>query len=269
MHATGVGVNPVRGSAEDPSLNGLEEINVPRSRGHRGVGAAKESGGGGSIPRVVLMGDQLLTCQAMQTALASRGVHVMQCPVPHGPHEIKTLALQAEAFAGQVGVVVQERFDPIFTGECERMLERVPDLHWMLLTSCEPGAHWQAFLDAGAEAVLPLRIGLDRLIGALPSLATGGQVMEAEDRVALAHRDRVGGQALADLTHLSPREVEVLVHLAHGRTLGEYTRIHGVTEDTVRSQIQAILRKLHVSSQLTAVAIWIRASQSWPEFHGA
>jgi DNA-binding CsgD family transcriptional regulator len=55
---------------------------------------------------------------------------------------------------------------------------------------------------------------------------------------------------------LTPREAQVLERLSEGDTASEIALADYVAVATVRSQIRSILRKLDVSSQLAAVAIY-------------
>ena len=60
------------------------------------------------------------------------------------------------------------------------------------------------------------------------------------------------------MRHLSPRQVEILGHVASGRTSKETATILGVTESTVEWHIANILVKLSASSRTEAVAIATR-----------
>lgn len=214
--------------------------------------------------RVLLLGDQLLTREALKAAITSRGVAVMEVAIPRGRQELRALIREAEQFGAQVGVVVQEQFDPFLVRDAERLMQRGPELNWMVLTSCVPGPYWGALLMAGADGVLPLDIGVDSLISVLPAIADGEQVMDPADRAMLRRHDAEERSVLERLANLSPREVQVLRQLTRGRTVAELAITQEVSEDTMRSHVRAILRKLKVSSQLAAVAEWNRASQGWP-----
>lgn len=54
---------------------------------------------------------------------------------------------------------------------------------------------------------------------------------------------------------LTPREREVLGHLADGHTTREIATLLGISVSTVRNHIEHILRKLHAHSRLEAVAV--------------
>lgn len=53
---------------------------------------------------------------------------------------------------------------------------------------------------------------------------------------------------------LTPRQLEVLQHLARGRSTHQIAQLLGLSRETVRNHIRAILRSLRVHSRLEAVA---------------
>jgi DNA-binding CsgD family transcriptional regulator len=65
-------------------------------------------------------------------------------------------------------------------------------------------------------------------------------------------RLRPRGQSRSVLT---PREREVLGHLADGHTTREIATLLGISVSTVRNHIEHILHKLHAHSRLEAVAV--------------
>ncbi|MGA8295774.1 MAG: helix-turn-helix transcriptional regulator [Acidimicrobiales bacterium] len=69
--------------------------------------------------------------------------------------------------------------------------------------------------------------------------------------------------SLESFERLSTREQHVLVSLMKGATAREIANRDCVSLATVRSQIHAIISKLGVSSQLTAVVLAYRSG--WPE----
>lgn len=221
-----------------------------------------------STVRVLLLGDQLLTREALRTAMTSRGVEVLEQAIPHARQELRVLVHEAEAFGADVGALVLERFDPWVVGDCQRLMRGGPAMNWMVITACDPGPYWSALLLGGAEDVLSLDIGIDALMRALPAVADGEQVMDPVDRVLLERRNAEECSVLERLASLSPREVQVLTYLARGQNVAEVALSQEVSEETVRSHVQAILRKLQVSSQLTAVAQWTQANQGWPSSRG-
>jgi two-component system nitrate/nitrite response regulator NarL len=58
-----------------------------------------------------------------------------------------------------------------------------------------------------------------------------------------------------DKPSLSPREREILIHLARGASNKEIARALAVAESTVKIHVQHILRKLNLASRVQA-AVW-------------
>ena len=65
---------------------------------------------------------------------------------------------------------------------------------------------------------------------------------------------RVVGPATAQRPQLSPRQLDVLSWIAHGKTSWEISRVLGVSENTVLAHIREIYRKLGVHNRNHAVA---------------
>jgi DNA-binding NarL/FixJ family response regulator len=83
--------------------------------------------------------------------------------------------------------------------------------------------------------------------------------MTREEREELLREWASERAGLVELTsrldQLTVREREVLAHLMKGRTVREIAADGVVAEATVRTQVKAILAKLHVTSQLAAVGL--------------
>lgn len=135
-------------------------------------------------------------------------------------------------------------------------------------------------LSAAGVAVVVVT-GADDLARAGESLTNGACAVIAKSEpfvevIATVHRIRRGLPAMSDHEHgrlvrasqesmtarralrqrfdlMSRREAEVLGLLMEGMTVSEIARARVVSESTVRSQVKAILSKLDVGSQLTAV----------------
>jgi DNA-binding NarL/FixJ family response regulator len=114
-----------------------------------------------------------------------------------------------------------------------------------------------AAVQAGAtdvvDADLPFLDLLDAVVRALARRpSTSGRAIRRRRLLdALHHRQR--DEQLLD--SLTDREQQVLRALAVGRSAGEIAVAERLSVATVRSHIQAVLRKLEVSSQLAAVAV--------------
>lgn len=119
----------------------------------------------------------------------------------------------------------------------------------------------------------PARVGETLIHGALAVIAKAEPFVEV---IATVHRIRRGLPAMPEHEHgrlvrasqeaaaerrelrrrldlMSRREAEVLGQLMEGMTVSEIARARVVSESTVRSQVKAVLSKLDVGSQVTAV----------------
>jgi DNA-binding NarL/FixJ family response regulator len=122
---------------------------------------------------------------------------------------------------------------------------------------------WGTAVERGAVTVLPKDCDLETLIHVLTAVHDGRAVLHEgrrQDLLAAARRDRAEEERqLAPFRSLSPREDEVLHHLAAGLPAAAIAAAGYVSEATVRTQIRAVLTKLGVTSQLQAVALARRA----------
>jgi DNA-binding NarL/FixJ family response regulator len=127
-----------------------------------------------------------------------------------------------------------------------------------------------AAIAAGAVGQVPKISSFDALVGTVRQVISGALVMTPEERRGWLDRDRAERLATRRrdelLGRLTARERVVLEQLAKGRRASEIATDSVVSVTTVRSQIRAILAKLELSSQLTAVAL-LRAE--WEEGYRA
>lgn len=116
-----------------------------------------------------------------------------------------------------------------------------------------------ACLEAGAAGVASKTEDFDRLLERVAATIRSEPVNSPREREELldAARDRRAGDAvrLAPFRALTGREAEVLDLLVRGHAADGIARRMFVSVPTVRTHIQAILRKLGVNSQLAAVAL--------------
>jgi DNA-binding NarL/FixJ family response regulator len=132
---------------------------------------------------------------------------------------------------------------------------------WLVLTGASRGPAWGALYESGAALVVSAQTALDATCDLMEDLAVGRtprsgrrrrqQLIRAWRSFALQRDDLI-----ARLETLTDREEEVLQQLYTGTAVKEIAEDANVTESTVRSQVKAILRKLDVSSQIAAVAVY-------------
>jgi two-component system nitrate/nitrite response regulator NarL len=113
-------------------------------------------------------------------------------------------------------------------------------------------------LQSGAQGYLLKDMEPDELISALKQIVNGNTVVAPELTGILAKA--VQGEteqepkqsAFSDLT---PREREILCHLAEGQSTKVIARNLGISDGTVKLHVKAILRKLNVHSRVEAAVI--------------
>lgn len=124
-------------------------------------------------------------------------------------------------------------------------------------------SRWGGYLIAGARVVLPKSASLQSMLAVVRRMSRGEAVLDPVERerlLVLGHdRESSSRRAQRLLERLSPQEKVVLRHLMGGLTVREIAGERVVSEATVRTQVKAILAKLDVGSQLTAVALAHRA----------
>ena len=113
-------------------------------------------------------------------------------------------------------------------------------------------------LQNGARGYLLKDMEPDDLITALNDIVAGKTVVAPELTIVLAKA--VQGDAASPPSHralaeLTPRELEILCHLAEGQSNKVIARNLGISDGTVKLHVKAILRKLDVHSRVEAAVI--------------
>ena len=111
------------------------------------------------------------------------------------------------------------------------------------LTQAEPGGYVRLFLDVADPA-------LQRLL----HLAANNPVTEAYARMLLTHCDPETEAPDTEIQPLSPRELDVLHHLAAGRTNREIANEMVLSLNTIKAHTRRLYAKLDVNNRTQAVA---------------
>jgi DNA-binding NarL/FixJ family response regulator len=110
-------------------------------------------------------------------------------------------------------------------------------------------------LDAGARGFILKETPLTELVRAVKLVAAGGTYVDP-----LLGPTLVRAGANGPTTELSPREREILRHLADGQTNDEIARALFLSPDTVRTYLRRAMSKLEADTRTHAVAIALRES---------
>ncbi len=108
-------------------------------------------------------------------------------------------------------------------------------------------------LAAGASGYLLKQTPPAELLTALRDVYNGGSPMTGHIARKVVASFRQSGTASKELEQLTPREQEVLDHLAKGFLYKEIADAMSISFDTVHSHIRKVYEKLHVRSRTEAV----------------
>jgi DNA-binding NarL/FixJ family response regulator len=154
-------------------------------------------------------------------------------------------------------VVVMDIRMPRMDGlEATRRLRAVADVEVIVITTFDLDEYVIEALRAGAAGFLVKDSPPERIIDAVHAVARGDALISPEvtrrllDRFVSASPARAGDPRLAELT---PREHDVLLEIAAGRSNAEIAaRLH-LEESTVKGHVRRMLAKLDLSSRVQAV----------------
>jgi DNA-binding NarL/FixJ family response regulator len=139
--------------------------------------------------------------------------------------------------------------------ECVKRLKTiVPDVQVVMLTVYEDTELIFAALAAGATGYLLKRTPPDELLGGIRDVHRGGSPMTGHIARKVVRSFQEAGPAHDDESALSPREREVLEHLAQGYLYKEIAARLAISYDTVHTYVRRIYEKLQVHSRTEAVA---------------
>lgn len=202
--------------------------------------------------RVVVCADHLLVVESVGAALSSAGFRTER--VRGWPVAVDEVPPDAS-----VAVLLSD-LSPTARIEEARTLVRSTAPPWLVLAGASPGPAWGGVLEAGAVGVLPSTVSLERLCTAIERISNGEPLMDRDEERALIDAWRVLGLGrclvIGRVRSLTPRELAVLEELHAGEAVALIAERSGVARATVRSQVQSILHKLGVRTQLAAVAVF-------------
>lgn len=143
--------------------------------------------------------------------------------------------------------------------ECVRQLKPVlPATQVMMLTVYENTDLIFQALSAGATGYLLKQTPPAELLSAVREVHGGGSPMTGHIARKVVASFQQAGNSSREFENLTPREKEVLDHLAKGFLYKEIAEAMGISYDTVHTHIRKIYEKLHVRSRTEAVAKHLR-----------
>ena len=203
--------------------------------------------------RVMVVDDHTLFRSGLSELLERRGIEV--CAAVGDGEEGCRLAAELDP-----DVILLDLRMPELDGLS--VLERIAALGLrsavVMLTTSSDERDLVTSLRSGARGYLLKDMEPDRLVDALAAVVGGETVVAPEMTSVLAKV--VKGDALESgrpnrFSSLTPREFEILRHLAEGQSNKEIARDLGITDGTVKLHVRSILRKLEVRSRVEAAVI--------------
>jgi DNA-binding NarL/FixJ family response regulator len=172
------------------------------------------------------------------------------------------LQLVAEASSGEEAIERYREHRPDLTlmdlqmpgiggiAAIEAIRAEFPDARILVLTTYRGDVQALRAFRAGAQGYL-LKSELRKEM-----LATIRQIMEGKRRVPDEIAHEMAGHANDD--ELTPRETQVLTHVAMGEANRDVALALGIAEETVKAHMKSILAKLAANDRTHAVAIALR-----------
>ena len=142
--------------------------------------------------------------------------------------------------------------------------QKAPELPVVVLSVTDSAHDVRSAIEAGAMGFIPKTSSPEVMVNALKLVLSGGvylppNVLRGESgRGGAAVGGSPGGMGEAALSHLTPRQQEVLALLAQGKTNKQIANELGLAAGTVKVHMSRILKALNVHNRTQAV---IAASQ--------
>ena len=120
----------------------------------------------------------------------------------------------------------------------------------IILTAYEGDEDVYRAIKAGARAYLLKSAGFDQIVHCVRQVAANGNYLPPALAAKLANR--IGG------VQLSPRELDILIHLSTGKSNKLIARAAGIGVGTVKFHVNNILSKLNVSCRTEAASVALK-----------
>jgi DNA-binding NarL/FixJ family response regulator len=136
-----------------------------------------------------------------------------------------------------------------------RVVAELPDTRVLALTMLGEDNSVFAALRAGAHGYVLKGVGQEELVRAIQAVARGEAIFSREvaKRVLESFSRPSVSNVPPPFSELTPRETEVLVHVARGRSNPEIAKQLGIHDKTVRNNVATILVKLQARDRAAAI----------------
>jgi two-component system invasion response regulator UvrY len=139
----------------------------------------------------------------------------------------------------------------------ERILAKDSSAKILVLSAHEDSVHPKRVLNAGAMGYLTKRSAAEEMIKAIRIVASGKKYLEASVAQQMAIQQLSGDQNPVDV--LSPREFEVFMALAKGKTTNEIAETLFLSPRTIGTHLYNIKQKLNANNSAEIALIAMRS----------
>lgn len=207
--------------------------------------------------KVLIVDDHAIVRAGMRMLLASDpDIEI----VGEGENGEDALALARELSPDVIVMdVTMPRMDGIEA--TRRIKEEMPDLAVLTVTIHEGPDYFFQMLQAGSSGYVPKRAAPDDLVHAIHVVAEGNVFLEpgiARDLVNDYLERAQEGEERDSLDGLTPREREVLTHIADGETNRQVAEELSISVKTVERHCENIMHKLNLHSRTELVKYALR-----------
>ena len=214
-------------------------------------------------PRVLVADDQTLVRSGFRLILNAAGIPVV-AEAADGKQAV------AAALEHRPDVVLMDIRMPEMDGleATGRILASLEDVRIIILTTFDLDKYVYAALSAGASGFLLKDVSPEHLIAAVRLVRCGDALLAPSITRRLVERfaprevsgvsgfsGSAPGRANADLSALTPRELEVLGLVARGLSNAELAAGLTLSEATVKTHVARILAKLQLRDRVQAVVL--------------
>ena len=210
--------------------------------------------GDDGAPRVVIADDQTLVRSGFRMILGASGIPVVAEAADGGQAVAAVLKHRPD-------VVLMDIRMPEMDGlEATRRILAAPagrDCRIIVLTTFDLDQYVYAALAAGASGFLLKDVSPEHLVAAVRLVRCGDALLAPSITRRLVERfaPRSAASGDADLSVLTPRELEVLGLVARGLSNAELAAALTLSEATVKTHVARILAKLQLRDRVQAVVL--------------
>ena len=219
-----------------------------------GDAPAAPAAGPDDAPRVVIADDQTLVRGGFRLILSSAGIPVV-AEAADGKQAV------AATLKHRPDVVLMDIRMPEMDGleATRRILAARADVRIIILTTFDLDQYVYAALSAGASGFLLKDVSPEHLVAAVRLVRCGDALLAPSITRRLVERfapsEAAAGRVNADLSALTPRELEVLGLIARGLSNAELAAALTLSEATVKTHVARILAKLQLRDRVQAVVL--------------